>query len=1298
MTPRAVVMKKSRHWRAGTLLVLVLLGVGQASTLRAQTPGPGISPSWDVSRSGADVSTGAGSLEPVANPGLPASRSGVSRIQRQGDLLRLVRDVPGDAKPIVLEADQISTWDDQGYKVFLLQGQVLAQQSVVQVRCDQAIAWVDWPRYQKTGILHVDLYAEGRVRLDTSVEVQDGSRAVLELNTRGEFRVRGSRGKVQNQVRSSEPIAQRAKSLNLGPRLVQGTPSKPSAATIQPVSSTTSSASMLPPVPGGGSALPPIPGSGSALPPIPGGAGLPPDPELEIPPPPIPPPPVPPSPIQPTGGVVPPSGAVQQTSFQALKSGSRNPASAGVERAQSADSEDPVSGARTTPLPVPSPSPSQDGFGPPGSLPSPGQTFPAPMPSRIPPIPPPPSQEQPPRSSNKQPDPEPPGSASPAPSLPAPTPGFPTPSSPLPLPPPSRVEEPARPGELPKASTPGRPLIYQISPRSGGEGHQVKVDQLPGGRKMITVTGGLILNVRNAPKVGIIDVEADRAVIWIKQGDKAEETLNNLRSEQGETSKELEFYMAGHVVLRSKLNPRDKTDLIAEELYYDTSRNVAVALDSRLELRTDRVTNVRQGRIEEPIILQAPELLRTGPNTYEVTDARIFSSKLPSDPGLELLVAKATLTNRERPRTFFGQPVMDKQGKPIVIQESIIEAKNVFIELEGVPIFYSPYIITDARDPLGPLETINLGGNRVLGFQAGVGLNVYKLFGVEPIDGTRWRFLVDYLSRRGPALGTNYNYNGVFESLVDENDPWGTKPCFEGLVRAYGIYDQATDILGGSRPPDTLTFDPPGYRGRTLWRQGVFNLPYGFDVLAQMSLLSDRNFLEQYFKREFDSDPNQANFLYVKQQQDNWAWSLLGSVRTSNWITTTQWWPRGDAYWLGQDFFDLITSNTQVSLAYASLRLSSDPPLPLQGAPNPPGYPEAFFPTDRNNSTARFAWLQEFSLPLDLGAIHFTPYVKGALVEYTNTLDGNEIGRAWGGFGARASLPLSRLYPEAESELFNIKGIHHKMVLSGNYFYARANEPFTKFAQLDRLNDDATAEMLRDFTPYQPVYNGAAGVALATSPYFNSQTYAIRRLVDNRIDTLDDIQVLQLDLRQRWQTKRGFPGFEHIIDWMTLDTSLSYFPQPDQNFGKPFSFLEYQYVWNLGDRTAFESTGWYDPQEDGARVFTVGAFFNRPDRTTYYVGYRQIDPLQSRLMMASVTYVFSPKYAMTAATSYDFGTNEAQTNTLIFTRTGTDLQVSLGFSYNSLQNNFGAIVEIVPSLVPLSRRPGGAVASMMNNR
>jgi hypothetical protein len=369
--------------------------------------------------------------------------------------------------------------------------------------------------------------------------------------------------------------------------------------------------------------------------------------------------------------------------------------------------------------------------------------------------------------------------------------------------------------------------------------------------------------------------------------------------------------------------------------------------------------------------------------------------------------------------------------------------------------------------------------------------------------------------------------------------------------------------------------------------------------------------------------------------------------------------------------------------------------------------------TDQNDSTGRCSWWQELALPVQAGAFKIVPYGKLVLAEYTQDLDGQATGRVWGGGGVRGSLPLTRLYPDVQSELFNVNGINHKIVISGNYFYAEANEPHTRFPQLDRLNDDVSDQNLRDIRPYQPLLNTGNGYFLTTSPVFDPQVYALRRLIDNRLDTLDSIEVLQMDVRQRWQTKRGYPGMEHIVDYMILDTSASYFPNPSRdNFGKPWAFLEYQWLWNIGDRTALESTGWIDPYHNvpgdpgihgnGPYVFTVGAYFNRPDRTNFYLGYRQLEPLLSRAVTGAMTYIFSPKYATTLSATYDMGAASYVSTALVFTRIGTDVQVSVGVSYNSLlvgaggaRGSFGALFEIVPNLVPANKRTGAMSSGLL---
>ncbi len=71
-----------------------------------------------------------------------------------------------------------------------------------------------------------------------------------------------------------------------------------------------------------------------------------------------------------------------------------------------------------------------------------------------------------------------------------------------------------------------------------------------------------------------------------------------------------------------------------------------------------------------------------------------------------------------------------------------------------------------------------------------------------------------------------------------------------------------------------------------------------------------------------------------------------------------------------------------------------------------------------------------------------------------------------------------------------------------------------------------------------------------------------------------------------------------------------------------------------------------------------------------------------------MTYVLSPKYALTASSTYDFGNAGALSNSVLLTRMGKDLQVTVGFTFNALTDSFGAVFEIVPNLLPANRANG----------
>jgi hypothetical protein len=861
--------------------------------------------------------------------------------------------------------------------------------------------------------------------------------------------------------------------------------------------------------------------------------------------------------------------------------------------------------------------------------------------------------------------------APPAPRVPSPNvPPIDTATGPGPPSAPTSPLPPIRPSTIP-LPTPGPPpsgprsLLnspireFTILPRTSA-GFNPQLIPLSQTESAVVFEGGVTLLVRTSAGGGLVDLEADRLVLWMRGNPM--EVLQRLRTPQGQASRDFEFYLAGNVEIRSRYGKEDRL-LRANEVYYDVGRNIAVAMQADLEFR--------QLGIPDPVHMKAEELQQLSEHLFKGLKAEVFSSRLPSDPGLKVYVAEATVEEKTIPRrSIFGRQFTSRTtGQPETEQQRIFDGRNVFLEVEEVPILYLPFLRGDVNDPLGPLESANLGYNRIFGAVVSTTFNVYDLLGLDPVPGTRWRLDADYLSQRGPALGTNFDYT--------LKEFFGEPARVSGFVKAYGIWDHGQDILGGGR--GTNDNHPEG-RGRFLWRQNVQDLPEGFSLQSQVAALSDRNFLEQYYKPEFDLDINQETFVYLKQQQNNWAWTFLTEPKlTRNWVTETEWLPRADGYLLGQSLFDLFTYNARASAGYARLRTTDQPPPPIEI-------------TDRTTNTGRLDLNQDLSLPFTLGAFRLVPYGLLDLTYYSEDLTGNERGRVYGGGGVRGSIPFTRLYPDIHSELLNLDGINHKIVLSGNYYVAQTDTHFTRLPQLDRLNDDATDQALRDIRPIEPAINPAHGVFLATSPLFDPQLYAIRRLVDDRIDTLDTIEVLQGDIRQRWQTKRGYPGMEHIVDWMTLDLSGSFFPHSERdNFGESFAFLEYDWIWNIGDRTALVSSGWFDPQDNGPRVFSIGAYLNRPDRTNFFLGYRQIDPLNSQAITGAITYIFSPKYAMTFSVTYDFGV-DIESGTVMVTRMGSDLQMGLGFTYNSTLNTFGVQFEILPNIVPPSKRIPGLAA------
>jgi hypothetical protein len=821
-----------------------------------------------------------------------------------------------------------------------------------------------------------------------------------------------------------------------------------------------------------------------------------------------------------------------------------------------------------------------------------------------------------------------------------------------------------------------KPRVIRVAPRYGISS-KINYDSLilPDGVRRTVFTGGWIINVTGDTPQDDIELAADEGVIW-DRGMDMDAKFQPEGSSPSNGTKQTEFYLSGRVVIRTrpKLGPLEIQTLRGSQIYYDVERERAIALSGIFEYRP--LLPVPGGTsvlAPDPFRFRAEELRKLDAENYEGLNVTFNSSKLPYDPEIRVDAPKMTMTDRYVQLTnafglpyrqfpnIFAPPNPDVHfGDPVVGDEKIITATGAVPYLEGVPFFYFPWYRADANEPLGPFVSLGLGENQVFGAQIYTTWNLFELLGLKPEIGQRWTLEADYLSQRGPGIGTDYRYR------APPTDPESGMLGVTGLIKYYALEDHGLDDLGGYRGTEPTQ---PGFRDRFLWQhQQDFTPDLYFQ--GQLAYLSDKNFLEQYYKTEFDTGPNQETFANLIYQHDNyWVSGLFEPHIDRPWIAETSWLPRVDGALIGQSFFDRFVYSARGSAGYAENHPTTTNPVSIE-------------PTDQQVNTGRFDLMQELAVPFGVGPVRLSPYAMLDLTGYTQDLDGNAIGRVWGGGGMRASMEASHLYEGVTSDLFNVQDLYHKMVFSANYLNAQTNVHYNQLPLLDRLNDDATDQGWRNMREMQELFvSGPAGVALQNSPIYDPQTYAIRRALLDKVDTMDDIDVLQLDLRQRLQTKRGYPGEEHEVDLVSLDTSISYFPQASRDdFGHSWAFAEWDFLWNVGDRVAVNSTGWIEPYNGGSRYWTCGVYFNRPDQTNLYIGYRQTDPLNSRAVTAAIAYQLSKRYFLTGSASYDFGIGQAMSNSLSLTRVGADLTVTFGITYNSLVNNFGVMFMIMPNM------------------
>lgn len=804
----------------------------------------------------------------------------------------------------------------------------------------------------------------------------------------------------------------------------------------------------------------------------------------------------------------------------------------------------------------------------------------------------------------------------------------------------------------------------RLEPRSESGGVQLSSERSADGREQITfIPSGVRLTIDGTPSertpfIGErLIVEADRVVIWTRADDASPVGMVEFSADSP-----IEFYLEGNVVFREG----DRI-IYADRLYYDVRSRKGAVLSA--EMLTPAPGFEGLVRLKAEVLEQLDEQRIVAHN------AAITSSRI-GYPRYWVQGERVAFTDIAAPVVdpVTGAPVADATtGEPLVGHRYVAESRNDFVYVGGVPVFYWPVLQTNLDEPTFYVESISIGNDSVFGFQSEIEFNAWQVLGISepPIDAD-WDFSLDVLSKRGVGVGTDFEYEGY--GLLGFPGP------YFGKWDLWGIYDVGKDNLGRDRrslEPDT---DLRG-RIRGQHRQDLGN---GFEFTGEVGLLSDGNFLEQYYEREFDQDKDVVNRVELKRYLDTSSWRIAAQIRTSDWLTQTNELPRFDHFVIGESLlFDRLTWYGHTHAGYYHLEPAGPP---SQNPEDLATYQPLAWEIE--NEGVRAGTRQELDLPLDVGPFRFTPYVLGDATFYGNDVNGEEATRLLGQTGVRGSIPFWTVDRSVQSELLNLNGLSHKVLLESELLLADSSEDYENLPLYDALDDD-TQEFVRRRS-FFTTFNGVPGGSIPFQ--YDERSYAFRSGMQKYVsspsmDVADDLVILRSAVRQRWQTKRGFPGQEQIIDWITFDVEGTYFANPDRdNFGEDFGQLNYDFRWNLGDRLAILSDGYADTFEQGLRTASLGAQLTRPEQGSLFVGMRSIDgPFESYVLSSSLSYRMSQKWIATAGAAYDFGPTGSIGQNFGFTRIGESFLVRMGLDVDVSRGNVGFSLAIEPRFLPRGR-------------